>query len=242
MQIIFTPNGLYKIFRNLVIGHLGTGDATGSPKFYVSKNIGVPASMPIKKLAYFMIGVGGPVSGEITREFYDSGTGGVEAGGGCLQKDATDPPAPPAINPNDTRGGLNWPIKIYGAGIGYGGSMYKKALVADNFYNYDISAESKVLGTNAVVAGGSANWWDIAGTAFQVACHLAQAEGNFYKDGSPVLSPATVEINELGIFDEDDVMMLYGAFSPKEKNDTLTFKANCVAMLKALDYQLILVP
>jgi hypothetical protein len=54
-----------------------------------------------------------------------------------------------------------------------------------------------------------------------------------------VEAPAIVSINEVGVFDEDDVMVLYGVFPPTAKNNTLSFKGNLVAMIKALDYQLV---
>ena len=236
-QVIFTPQSCYKWMRNLIIGHTGSG-GTEPDDFYISRNIGTAA---VKKLAYFKVGTGGPAAGEITRTFFDTGAGAatqdplhlpVSPGVGCKDKPSS----------SNTLGDLNIPIKIYGSGIGYGGSMYKKALVAANFYNYGVTVDSKVLGTLPVVGGASGKWWDIPGVAFQVALHLTQAEGNFYADGTAVSSPSVVQINEFGVFDEDDAMILYGTFDQTPKNNTLSFKANAVAMLKALDYQLVVTP
>lgn len=215
-QVLITPQGIYKYFRRLVQGH--TGGGAEADDFYISKNI----MGAVARLSYFKVGVGGPASSEITKDFFDAY---------CKDKPSSA----------DTKGDLHEPINIYSSG-GAGPDGKGKLLTAANFYNYGDSDDSKVVGVLSVLSGVTGKYWDIPGVAFQVACYLAAGEANFRFDGSPVFSPDYVSINEIGVFDTDDVMVMYGCFPSRAKNPSLSFKANCVAMLKALDYQLIVLP
>jgi hypothetical protein len=230
-QVIFTPAAVYKWFRNLVQGHTGAGSEVDG--FYIKQVIGTTI---IKQIKYFKIGIGGPTVGglaandttELTRAFYDAN---------CKDK-------------NGGYGDLNIPIHIYAlATDGYndpvGTGRDKKALAASNFYNYGNSNDSKVIGVLSVVGGGVdvlGKYYDIPGVAFQVGCHLTAGEGNYDASGNLVTAPDVVNINEIGLFDEDHIMILYGIFAKYPKNNTLTLKVNSVAMLKTLDYQLALLP
>lgn len=214
-QVFFTPNGIYKYFRQLVQGYTGSG--VEPDLFYVDQGVGTSA---VKQLKYFKVGVGGPV-GDLTREFYDAN---------CLNKESG-------------KGGLAVPIRIFGnPADGYGGDAFKKALVPANFTQYGESVDSKVIGTLSVVTDNNPAYWNVPGIMFMVSAQLYQSEGNFDEDENPVVSPAVVEINEIGIFDEDDIMVLYGVFQPLAKNETLSLKVNSIAMQKILDYQLSFTP
>ena len=223
-QIIITPAGVYKWFRNLVQGYLGTG--VEADDFYINQVVGTTA---VKQIKYFKVGIGAPTisddpsldTAELSRLFYDT-----------YCKDE-----------NGGLGDLNTPIRIFlNPADGYGGNRFRKALSAANFYSYGNSVDSKVIGVLSVVARGTGEYWDIPGVAFQVGCHLTSAEANYDAAENPVIAPSVVEINEIGLFDEDDVMILYGIFSKHDKNNTLTLRINSVAMLKALDYQADIMP
>jgi len=231
-QVIITPQAFYKWFRNMVQGHTGSGvEADG---FYIDKGIGAPGNA-VKKITYFKVGTGAPTVGgnpsaptdELTRSFYDSSVKDNNGGKGDLA-------SPIAIYATDPEG--------YDSGVGP--KKQKKGLNASNFYTYGNSPDSKVIGILGAVADGSGKYFDIPGVAFQVGCHLTTAEGNF-SDGagaSPVFSPAVVNINEIGLFDDDDHLLLYGIFAKQPKNEQLTLKVNVVAMAKTLDFQLVLTP
>jgi Rieske Fe-S protein len=219
-QLLLTPHGIYKYFRQLVQGYTGAGvEADG---FYINKTVGTTA---IKQLKYFKIGVGGPnvggITEELTRNFFDAYI----------------------KNGNGGKGDLHEAVYIYamGSGTGYGGDDHKKALAAGNFYLYGNSVDSKVIGVLGIEANaGGTEYWNIPGVAFQVGCHLSSGEGNWDSSGGVVTPPAVNALNEIGIYDEDDILVLYGVFPVQNKNATLTVKVNNICMLKTLDYQLVI--
>ena len=225
-QVIMTPNAMYKVFRNFVQGNTGTGvEADG---FYIDKSIGAPGNT-VKEITYFKVGTGaastGGVTDELTRAFFDANV-----------KDN-----------NSGKGDIAFPIAIFatdpeGYDSGGGGDKQKKGLNASNFYSYGNSPDSKVIGILGVAADGNGKYFDVPGVAFQVGNHLTTAQGNF-SDGagsSPVLSPATVDINEIGLFDDDDHLLFYGTFAKQSKNELLTLKINVVALVKTLDFQIVI--
>ncbi len=227
-QVIFAPNGIYKWFRNLVIGHTGTGNEADG--FYIDKSVG---TTPIGNLKYFKIGSGAPTiddipsneTGELTREFVDAEI-----------KD----------NGVSGKGDIKTPHDIFPtAGDGFDNDKKKKELFEPNFFSYGNSPDSKVIGVlgatpDGATGNGFGKYWNVPGIAFQVGCHLTTGEANFDSVGGTVNSPDVVKYNEIGIFDDDDILQLYGIFPKQNKNETLTLKVNIVAMVKALDFQLVL--
>lgn len=185
-------------------------DAGGIDSLYIEPTVG---SNAVAKLKYFKIGSGGPGDNvDLTRQWFDSN---IKDKGTVLGN-----------------GDLNTPGIIFSSGGGYLADNTKKELTANNFYNYGNSNASKVTGVMGVtpdLAGnpGHNEYWNIPGVLFQVTCPLNQSEGN-------IASP----INELGIFDENDVLMLYGVFNGQAKTNATSWKVNGVAMLKTLDFQL----
>lgn len=215
MQLILTPNGLYKYFRSLVIGY----DNTSTEAMYVAPTVG-PTVKPLK---YFKFGTGaakdadGNVVG-ITQAWYKTN---------CLTK-------------NFGKGNVRVPQTLYAPSSV---PDAKKELTADSFYRYGTGNASQVVGVlsaGSIQTGPDATaFWNVPGVLFQVGCHITNAEGNYTagEDSITALLPgATVKINELGIFDEDDVMVWYAVFSDKDKDSTGSLKVNAIAMMKALDY------
>lgn len=245
-QILFTPQGITKYFRSLVIGH----NPSGTNGYVKSAIVG-----PVTALAYFKLGIGAAIdstlipanTGVLTRSWYDSAA--VDASYSTTG----------LINANGGKGDVSKVLQLYSnPALGYAGSSRtKKALAASDFYNYGTDDGSKVAGVLSVSVDPSAGfpvaWANLPGIFFQVSCRLAQSEGNYAGNTTGSLDPdnsetqqtalttgQTVAINEIGIFDVDNVMILYGTFPQTNKSDSVASKINAVAMLKTLDYQLIL--
>jgi hypothetical protein len=215
-MLIATPHLVYKVFRKLVQGHITGGAETN---FYIDKSI----AGDIKNIKYFKMGTGAPVDGggntiEVTRTWFDANI-----------KDK-----------NSGKGDLAVKQYIYATG-GFGSDPFKKELFASNFYDFGTSDASKVIGVLSVTPNVAVNYWNLPGVLFQAGCQLTQSEANFVAgEGSPVALPTgdSVYINEIGLFDEDDILCFYGVFDKQAKNNALTLKVNCVGMVKTLDYQL----
>lgn len=212
MQLLITPQAYYKWMRTLVIGYDSAGaEADGH---YV-----IPAVKgPITALSYFKLGTGAPtdIDGNV-----------IELTETWLRTNVLDAAS--------GKGDVHVALKLSGSP-----DVFYKALTADNFYNYGNSASSKVVG---VLSSGSITTvedkdkhWNMPGVLFQVGCHITSAEGNFKPDGSALGTGEKALVNELGLYDEDDVLLAYAIFTTQEKDDSTSLKVNAIAMMKALDY------
>jgi hypothetical protein len=221
-QIIVTPHWVYKAFRNLIIGYNG---ALGEDH-YIEESIGTTIIKPLK---YFKVGDRGGVAFggeiEISRNYFDLNI-----------KDK-----------NSGKGDLVRPLPLYAGGGGpIGGDAYKKPLVAGDFYQYGSTADSRVSGVLGVEPDesgdpGYGKYYNIPGAFFQVNVRIEQAEGNRDYLGNPVVPPAAVYYNEIGLYDEDDILCAYGVFNNQAKNAEIVSKFNVIAMLKTLDWRLYIV-
>jgi hypothetical protein len=218
-QLLMTPHCVYKVFRKLVQGHITGGSLRN---FYIDKSI----AGAITNIKYFKLGTGAPEVGgntvEVTRTWFDANI-----------KDK-----------NSGKGDLAIKQYLYASG-GYGSDPFKKELLAANFYDFGSDASTKVIGVLSVTPNAPlpAHYWNVPGILFQVGCQLTQVEANFVAGETyppTILSPGdSVYINEVGLFDEDDILCFYGVFDKQAKNNALTLKVNCVGMVKTLDYQLV---
>lgn len=229
MQVVFTPHACYKWMRKLVIGFNPAGVEASN---YIDPSV----SGTITGLKYFVLGTGADVDGlgntlPLTETWFRTN---------C--KDTAPNPANPLF------GYVKNPLRLFANTSDSGcwnNQLDQKELTADDFYNYGNSLASKVVGILGVTpVPAETAFWNIPGALFQVGCHLETAIGNYDGVGAVasqlVLDPGdSVQVNEIGIFDEDDVMILYGTFPRQNKNSELTLKVNSVAMLKTLDYQLV---
>ena len=184
------------------------GDKVEAGGFYVKQVV----KGPVTSLKYFKFGTGaGALGGILTRSWFD-------------------------INIKDNNTGLGdvkTPLQLYATDPEGYQDKYTKELFSADFYPYSGTDDSKVAGVLGVTpnAGGVPPWWNMPGVMFQVGCRIGSSEGNFP-------GPAANLVNEIGIYDEDDVLMLYGVFDSFTKDSSTTLKANCVAMTKLLDFQL----
>ena len=225
-QIIVTPNWTYKAFRNLIVGYIG-GASEGEDPFanpnYIDRNIG---TTPLGNLSYFKMGDRGGTPGadilDIPRSFYDLNI----------------------KNKNGGKGDIVRPLPLYAGGGGpIGGDAFKKPLIAENFTQYGDTSDSKVTGIYGVEPDesgdpGFGKYYNTGGITFEVGIRIEETEGNMDFLGTTISSPAAVYYNEIGLYDAEDVLCVYGVFANQPKNDRLVFKNILEVVLKTLDWRL----